>query len=127
MIQKMKQTQKILGVFVGKSLAKSQFAGVAARALGKLFCQRRYAACRFVTAQSFDAPEREKYVGETEKRFVVDDGPHPIVKGVQINAAQAYTRRVDFVQQAPTFFAWAVQHQNDRRAVSETWLTYHDG
>ena len=88
----------------------------ATRALLELLCERWHTARRLIARHSFDAPHRKEQVRQTDKGLVARYGSRPVIKSIQIETAQEYASRVDFVEHAPALFARAVQDNDDRRS-----------
>ncbi len=67
----------------------------------------------FVKHNTFDAPHGQKHPRQSDVALASGDHLNPIVKGVEINAAQVYARRVQLFELAPKFFFGAMQIEDD--------------
>lgn len=104
------------GIVQGRPLTLKKLQETMPGALLELLCQRHNSAGAFVSGQTLDAPHRKEEVGQTHKRFFMQDRPHPIVKGIEVKATQEEASRVDFNEDSPALLAWAMQDGDDRHA-----------
>jgi len=81
-----------------------------ARASLNLFAKRRNAAGSFILSNTFNAPHGKKQIAKTNERLFVYYRAQPIIKCIQVKAAQEYSSLTDLVEQAPTFFAGTVEN-----------------
>ena len=87
-----------------------QFVETQARPLLGLFAKRLHTTRAFVFRYSFDTPHRKEQRTYTDERFVMNYAANPLVKRVQVESAQEYSSRVNFVEYAPTFLTRTVKH-----------------
>src|ERR1043166_40536 len=88
----------------------------------KLLPQRRHAGSCFVFRDPLHTPHREKQTAKTDERFGVHQRVYPIVERIQVKATQKYSRLVNLVEHAPTFFARRVEHNNHRHAGTNSGI-----
>jgi hypothetical protein len=75
-----------------------------------LLAQGGHFTGRFILRNAFNAPHGKKQIAQTDKGFVMDNCMYPTIKSIQVEAAQEYSGRTNFVEKAPTFFARRMQH-----------------
>ena len=78
-----------------------------------LLAKRLHTTNRFVLRYTFDAPHRKEHRAQTDERLLVNYGPNPLIKRVQVETAQEYSSRVDFVEYAPTLLTRRVQYDQN--------------
>jgi hypothetical protein len=88
-----------------------------------LFAKRRHAARSFVFRDALDAPHGKEQIAKTYEWFIVHDSVQPSVECIKIKAAQEYSRLIDLVENAPTFFARALQDDNYCRAATDSGIS----
>jgi hypothetical protein len=98
---------------INEGLTTKQIFDVFARSFLRLLAERWYRAGAFVSIYALDAPGGKEQISESNKRLVVNERADPIIKRIQVETAQEYSSRVNFVEHSPAFFAWRVKHNHD--------------
>src|SRR6266446_6500052 len=106
--------------FRAVSSTSDQFCNRAAGAALDLLAERGHFTCGFILRNAFDAPHRKKQIAHADKGLVMDNCMYPTIKSIQVEAAQEYSGRTNFVEKAPTFFARRMQHQYNHSASLNT-------
>src|SRR6185312_13456005 len=91
-----------------------QFFDASARPFFNLLAKRRDWARSFISADSLDAPGRKEQIAQADEWLVMHKRANPIIKGIQVETAQEYSSRIDFVEYSPALLTRSVQHNYDR-------------
>src|SRR5712691_4898881 len=79
-----------------------------------LLAKRRNSTGGFVLRDTLDPPQWKEQITKADKCFFVDYRAYPIVERIQVEAAQEYSSRIDFVEHTPAFLARSVKHNQNR-------------
>jgi hypothetical protein len=105
----------LLGVFPVSMLRVEPYhlSNTAACAPLNLLTERGNSTRAFIPGNALNAPKRKEQIAKANKLLLVDQRPQPIVEGIQVEAAQEYSRRADVAENAPGFFAGTVKNNNN--------------
>src|SRR6266498_607479 len=100
------------------------------RATLNLIVKRRNSASGFIPGDTFHTPHGKEEIAKPDKRLPVRYCAYPIIKCIQVEAAQEYSSLTDLVEHAPTFFPRTMENNYywrtgpDSRAGIRNFLHY---
>jgi hypothetical protein len=103
------------GVFPASLLRVESYhlSNTAARAPLNLLTERGNSTRAFIPGDALHAPKWKEQIAKSNKFLLMDQRPQPIVKGIQVEAAQEYSRRADVAENAPGLFTRTVKNNKN--------------
>jgi hypothetical protein len=77
-----------------------------------LLAERGNSTRALILRNALNTPKGKKEIAKSDKLLLVDKRPQPIVKRIQVEAAQEYASRADVAENAPGLFPWTVKNNN---------------